>query len=84
MLDSDSGLGVEETEETERRHGRSDEDICKEYIVTWGGVCWTVPRVDDLGLSRYGCQLKFQLRNRTEKIWEKSERVKETFCAVPA
>ena len=53
MLDSDFGLG--ETGETERNFERSSEDICKEYILTGQGVGWTVPRVGDLGLSRYGC-----------------------------
>ena len=55
MLDSSSGLGLEDFGETERVFGRSSEDICQEYIVTWRGVGWTVPRVDDLGRSRYGC-----------------------------
>ena len=55
MLDSGSGLGLEDFGETERAFGRSSEDICQEYIVTWRGVGWTVPRVDDLGRSRYGC-----------------------------
>ena len=55
MWDSSSDLELGETEETEREFGRSSEDICKEYIVTMQGVGWTVPRVDDLGRSRYGC-----------------------------
>ena len=55
MLDSDSDLGLEEIGETERGFGQGGEDIRKEYILTWRGVGWTVPRVDDLGLSRYGC-----------------------------
>ena len=55
MLDSESSLGLGEAGETERSFGRGGEDICKEYILTWWGVCWTVPRVDDPGLSRYGC-----------------------------
>jgi len=55
MLDSDSDLGLGEMGETERNLERSSDNICKEYIVTWRGVGWTVPRVDDLGLSRYGC-----------------------------
>ena len=37
MLDSDSGLGLGEMGETERNFGRSGEDICKEYILTWWG-----------------------------------------------
>jgi hypothetical protein len=55
MLDSDSDLRLGEMGETEKKFGRGGEDICKEYILTWCGVDWTVPRVDDLGLSRYGC-----------------------------
>ena len=55
MLDSNLELGVGEMGETEKRFGRGGEDICNEYVLTWLGVGWTVPRVDDLGLSRYGC-----------------------------
>jgi hypothetical protein len=55
MLDLDSGFGLREMEETERSFGRGGEDICKGYIVTLGRVGWTVPRVKDLGRSRYGC-----------------------------
>ena len=67
MLDSVLDFGMGEIRETKRNFGRSSEDICKEYIVTGGGVGWTVPRVDDLGRSRYGCQLRVQLRNRAKK-----------------
>jgi hypothetical protein len=49
----DSGLGLGDLRETEKEFGRS-EDICQEYIVTWRGVDWTVPRVYDLGRSRWG------------------------------
>ena len=55
MLDSDSDLGLGETGETKRAFGRSSNDICTEYILTVWGVGWTVPRVYDLGRSRYGC-----------------------------
>jgi len=55
MLGSDSDLGLGETGATERAFGRSSEDICKEYIANGWGVDWTVPRVNDLGRSRYGC-----------------------------
>jgi hypothetical protein len=55
MLDLDSDLELGEAGETEKSFGRDGEDICKEYILTWRGVGWTVPRVDDPGLSRYGC-----------------------------
>jgi len=55
MLDSDSDLGLGEMGETEKDFGRSSSDICKEYILTRWRVGWTVPRVDDLGRSRYGC-----------------------------
>jgi hypothetical protein len=55
MLDLDSNLGLGEMGEMAREVGRSSEDICEEYILTGQGVGWTVPRVDDPGLSRYGC-----------------------------
>ena len=55
MLDLDSDLGLGETRETERAFGRSSDGICEEYILTGWGVGWTVPRVYDLGRSRYGC-----------------------------
>ena len=55
MLDSVLDLGLGEMRETERNFGRSSADICKESIVTGGGIDWTVPRVDNLGQSRYGC-----------------------------
>ena len=55
MLDSESDLRLEEVGETKRGFERRSDNICKEYIVTGWGVGWTVPRVDDLGRSRYGC-----------------------------
>ena len=36
MLDSGTDLGPGKFGETEREFERSSEDICKEYIVTWG------------------------------------------------
>ena len=47
MSDSDLELGGRG--ETERAFERRSDNICNEYIVTGRGVCWTFPRVDDLG-----------------------------------
>ena len=68
MLDSNSDFGLGEIGETARDFGRSSDDICKEYILTWSGVGWTVPRVDDLGLSRYGVLAENQLP-QPQKNW---------------
>ena len=61
------GLGLWTGRNTRDREefGWSSIDIYKEYIVTGGGIGWTVPRVDHLGRSRYGCPSRSVWKTRS-------------------
>ena len=79
----DVGLGLRDG----ARKLEGDREAQRRYLheihCDWWGVGWTVPRVDDLGWSRYGCELKAQPHNRAkknEKIRRGSERRSVSFC----
>ena len=55
MFDLNSDIVLGEIGKPERDFEQNSKDIYKGYLLTWSGVGWTVPGVDDLGLSRCVC-----------------------------
>ena len=72
MLDSDSGLELEDFGST-KNFERSSEDICRKYIVTW----WVNRR-----RSRYWCVGQNFSHITRQKNRENSGRLRKVFCTI--